>query len=372
MWVADMDFACPSCVTKALAEFVDTKVYGYHSTPDSYYQALIDWQIKHNGLELKQEWLRYSPGIVTALYTSISAFTDSGDKCLILTPCYYPFFNAVEDTGREVVACALLQDEGGRYEIDFYLFEQFIKEQDVKMFLFCTPHNPVGRVWSEEEISKLVRICKEHSVTIVSDEIHSDIIMPRNKHMPTLKTSGGYENTVMLIAASKTFNLAGCNNAYIALPSDSMRKRFDDYVKKSNILRSSSFGYIAVEAAFRGGEEWLKSVIQTIHSNCLLLKELVAKELPMARLMPLEGTYLCWLDLKEYIPAKDIEAVVIKQCKLGVDFGSWFFGSARDIPDTHIRLNIATSSDNIRLAVKKLTDGIAAYHNTQRAMDPYQ
>lgn len=360
LWVADMDFECPECIQESLHKYVNEGIYGYYLTPKEYYESFINWQKRRNQFEINSEWIRYSTGIVTALYWFVNILSNPKDSVLILTPCYYPFMDAVIDTGRTLVKSELVKDENDYYTIDFDDFESKIVENDVKVFLLCSPHNPVGRCWKKEELRKLVDICKKYNVYIVSDEIHSDLIMPGNKHIVTYNIASDYEDHIVTaMSGSKTFNLAGTSNSYIIIKDLEIRKKFDQFIKNIRVIRGASFGYVAQEAGFRGGEAWLEEVIDQIHENYEYLKEQLSFRLPKAKITPLEATYLTWVDLGEYVCGEEIIDKVVNECKLGVDFGAWFLSKERNIPDTHIRINIATSKENIEEAIKRLVENLA-------------
>lgn len=354
MWVADMDYTCPIQVQEALRKYVDDDVYGYYKVPDGYYEAFINWQKRRNDYEIKKEWIRYTPGVVAGIYWSVNVLTSPGDSCMILLPVYYPFINAILDNGRKVAGCRMKQDEKGSYYVDFNTFEECIVKNDVKAFILCSPHNPVGRVWREDELRKMFEICEKYHIYIISDEVHSDLIMPGYRHITARKKVSDPSRLVVLMGGSKTFNLAGCNCSYMIVQDEKLGKRFDQFALSCRCIRGSSFGYVALEAAFRYGEEWLEQVQASIMHNFGVLKEQLKEKLPKAKLTQLEGTYLCWIDIGEYIAPEDMEKTVTGRCKLGVDFGPWFFSRERDEPDTHIRLNIATSEKNVIEAVNRL------------------
>lgn len=363
MWVADMDYRCPDSVQEALEKVVKQNLYGYSMPGPSYYKALTEWEEKRHGLKLDRSWIRYSPGVVAGIYRAIGAFTQPGDACLILSPCYYPFMNAAEDTGRRLV-CSMLHEENGIYTPDFEDFEATIIRENVKIFILCSPHNPVGRVWTKEELSRLLEICERHGVYVVSDEIHHDLELT-GKHTPTLAAAPCSQFTVMLFAASKTFNLAGMSHAAIVIPDPELRKRYDAYCKAFISINSNMLGYVAVEAAYRGGEEWLDGCLETLRRNAKYTEERLQTELPGVRVSPLEGTYLQWVDLSAYVKPEDLKKVVLDECGLAVDWGNQFFptesrseGDRKAYEagktDAHIRLNLAMSEANVALAVDRL------------------
>ncbi|MCY1714729.1 pyridoxal phosphate-dependent aminotransferase [Caproiciproducens galactitolivorans] len=354
LWVADMDFKAPECVREAIARLNGHGVYGYHMVPDGYYRAFIDWEKRRHGYEVKKEWIRFTAGVVSGLYWFINAMTQKDDACLILTPCYYPFMDAVRDTGRKLVCCDLVNTDG-YYTIDFEKFEEAIRANAVKMFLLCSPHNPVGRVWTKEELRNLLEICKKYGVFVLSDEIHQDITFGGHKNIPAAAV-GDYDNMLaILTSASKTFNLAGMKNSFAVIPDEAVRSRFDRFVKANRIARGSVFGYAAAEAAYRGGEPWLEKVLEVIAGNDAYLRDELASKLPGVTVTPLEGTYLVWIDLGAYVRPAELREIVQEQCGLAVDYGEWFFENRTD---THIRINLATSGKNIETAVQRLVEAL--------------
>lgn len=243
------------------------------------------------------------------------------------------------------------------YELDYEDFERKIKEQNVKLFIFCTPHNPVGRVWKKEEIVKVLDICKKYGVYVIADEIHQDIIMDGYQKVTAAATGNYDEIMVTLTAATKTFNLAGCQNSIVVIPNESLRKRYDDYLTRLRITGGNAFGYIAVQSAYEGGRKWIDEVLNIIEENYHLMKSILEEKLPKVWIPKLEGTYLMWIDLGAYVSADEIESVIQKDCGLAVDYGSWFGGEAYG---TFIRVNLATREENIRLAAEKIVEALEA------------
>lgn len=356
LWVADMDFEAPSCVKEALRKYVDFGVFGYYRVPDSYYEAFINWEKTYHDYEVKKEWIRFAPGVVPAFNWLIHILTEEGDGVLITPPVYYPFKDAIVNNNRMVIESPLVRMED-HYELDYEDFEQKIKEQNVKLFIFCTPHNPVGRVWKRDEIVKVLDICKKYGVYVIADEIHQDIIM-KGYQKVTAATTGDYDEImVTLTAATKTFNLAGCQNSIVVIPDETLRKRYDDYLTKLRITGGNAFGYIAVQSAYEGGRAWLDEVLNIIEENYQLMKSILEEKLPKVWIPKLEGTYLMWINLGAYVSADEIESFIQKACGLAVDYGSWFGGEAYG---TFIRVNLATEKDNIRLAAEKIAEVLEA------------
>lgn len=356
LWVADMDFEAPSCVKQALKEYVDFGVFGYYQIPNRYYEAFINWEKTYHDYDVKKEWIRFAPGVVPAFNWLIHILTNERDGVLITPPVYYPFKDAVVNNNRTLVESPLMRLED-HYELDYEDFERKIKEQNVKLFIFCTPHNPVGRVWKKEEIVKVLDICKKYGVYVIADEIHQDIIMDGYQKVTAAATGNYDEIMVTLTAATKTFNLAGCQNSIVVIPNESLRKRYDDYLTRLRITGGNAFGYIAVQSAYEVGRKWLDEVLNIIEENYHLMKSILEEKLPKVWIPKLEGTYLMWIDLGAYVSADEIESVIQKDCGLAVDYGSWFGGEAYG---TFIRVNLATREENIRLAAEKIVEALEA------------
>lgn len=356
LWVADMDFEAPSCVKQALKEYVDFGVFGYYQIPNRYYEAFINWEKTYHDYDVKKEWIRFASGVVPAFNWLIHILTNERDGVLITPPVYYPFKDAVVNNNRTLVESPLMRLED-HYELDYEDFERKIKEQNVKLFIFCTPHNPVGRVWKRDEIVKALDICKKYGVYVIADEIHQDIIMDGYQKVTAAATGNYDEIMVTLTAATKTFNLAGCQNSIVVIPNESLRKRYDDYLTRLRITGGNAFGYIAVQSAYEGGRKWLDEVLNIIEENYHLMKSILEEKLPKVWIPKLEGTYLMWIDLGAYVSADEIESVIQKDCGLAVDYGSWFGGEAYG---TFIRVNLATREENIRLAAEKIVEALEA------------
>ena len=350
MWVADMDFRVPECVVNALKKYVEFGVYGYYKIPDEYYEAFINWEKERHGYEVKKEWIRFSPGVVAGFHWLVQILTDEKDAVIVNTPVYYPFLDAVKNNHRTLI-CSDLKNENGIYTIDFDDFEKKITEHNVKLFILCSPHNPAGRVWKEEELKRLLEICKKHHVYVVSDEIHQDLVFGENKHIPSLSVGDYDEMMISITAASKTFNIAGAQNSMVIIPDKKLRRKWDAYTKENRVFAGNAFGYIAAQAAYERGKEWLDLVLKQIDENYHYLKKELAENLPKAVVTPLEGTYLCWIDLKAYVSAGEIKDLIQKKCRLAVDFGDWFGGERFG---TFIRMNLATSMENVRIGVEAL------------------
>lgn len=355
MWIADMEFKAPKATRQAMIERIEHGVFGYTCIPDSYYEAYFEWQKKRYGVVLKKEWVRFSQGVVQAFYAMIDMFTEKGDSVLFLTPVYYPFFNAVKDQKRHLVTLEL-DSEKGNYTLDFEEFERKIVEEKVKMFIQCSPHNPVGKVWTKKELTEIARICKKHDVFIVSDEIHQDILKKDVQFTSALNLDSSYfDKLIVLNAPSKTFNLACLLHAHILIPNEQLRDQFDAYANIHLKSEPSLMGVIATEASYRGGAEWLEGLLEVIDANFHYLEKTLALKAPQIVLSNRQGTYLAWLDLSAYVEPKQLKEFIQDKCGLAVDFGSWFSPNTKGF----IRLNLATKPEYVQQAVNSIVENLS-------------
>lgn len=353
MWVADMDFKAPECVQKAIDDYIKTGVFGYYKPRESYVEAFIDWEREYHGYEVKKEWVRFSPGVVPAINWFLHFMTNEGDAVIVQTPIYYPFMDGVKHNKRKLITCDLV-NTNGVYTIDFDAFEKQIAENDVKVFIMSSPHNPSGRVWTKEELKTMLDICRKHNVFVISDEIHQDIVFSGTQ-IPAA-TVGDYDDMlVTLTAASKTFNLAALQNSFIVIPNAELRAKYDEFKEGIRLRQGNPFGYVAAEAAYRHGREWFENVKSIIYGNYLYIKDTFAARLPKAVVTPLEATYLMWIDLGAYVSAENMHDFIQNKCELAFDYGDWFGGERFG---THVRINLATSREMVEKAVQKIIANI--------------
>ena len=351
MWVADMEIKAPKEVIEALKERCEHGVFGYSYVSDEYYNSVIKWLKEKHNYEIKKEWLRFTNGVVTAIYCFVNIFTKVDDAILILTPVYYPFHNAVKDNNRKLITCDL-KNTDGYFTIDYDEVEKKIVENKVKLFIQCSPHNPAGRVWKEEELAKILEICKKHNVLVISDEIHQDITMKGYKHIPSaIVANGKYaDNLITVSAASKTFNLAGLIHSNIIISNDELRKKYDKEIKKINQTEINILGMLATQVAYEKGSEWLENVKEIIEDNFNYLKTELNKHIPEITITNLEGTYLVFLDLRKIIPIDKVKEFIQDKCNLAIDFGEWFGASFKGF----IRINLATDPEIVKKAVESI------------------
>jgi len=327
LWVADMDFKTSSYIEDALVERAREAIFGYSDVQSEYHEIVNSWMIKHHNWNTKEEWLIKTPGVVFALAMAVKAYTNVGDKILVQYPRYYPFSETIEDNGRRVVSSDLYLGEDNRYHIDFEDFESKIRDNNIKLFFLCNPHNPVGRVWTREELTRIGDICVKYGVTVVSDEIHSDFIF-KGEHTVFANIKKEFEDiTITCTSPSKTFNLASMLISNIFIANENLRYRFKREVDAAGISQLSVLGLVATEAAYSQGEEWYQAVKKYIGENIEYTRKFVQENLPGVSMIDTEGTYLLWLDFRgTEISAHDLNDRIINEAKLWLDDGR-IFGS---------------------------------------------
>jgi cystathionine beta-lyase len=358
LWVADMDFRAPRAVLEALNRAVDHGIFGYSDVKEGYFKAVSNWFEKHYGWKTEPEWLVKTPGVVFALAAAVRAFTEPGDAVLIQPPVYYPFFSVIWENGREVAENPLVY-EGGKYYMDLVDFEKKIVECHVKLFFLCSPHNPVGRVWTKEELQAMGDICRRHGVLVVSDEIHCDFAFPEHPHtmfplaVPTLE-----DNCIVCTAPSKSFNLAGLQVSNIWVKNPEIRARFSREIEGSGYGSLNCLGPVACQAAYESGEEWLEECKKYMRGNLDYLRDFLTQQIPQIKLVEPEGTYFAWLDCTELglQGYKDLENLVVEKAKLWLDSGHIFGGGAEQFE----RVVLACPKVTLSQALGRLSRAVQA------------
>jgi cystathionine beta-lyase len=323
MWVADMDFKTPDFITNAIIQRASHPVYGYSYRTEGYYTSIINWMQSHHGWTIERDWISFSPGVVPVLFMATLAFTEPGDKVLIQTPVYPPFFDAVQKNNRQLVFNPLIL-KNNRYEIDFEDLDQKLPE--VKMMIISNPHNPVGRVWTKDELLEIGRLCLKHKVLLISDEIHCDLVFNAYKHIPTAGLSPEIsDNTITCIASSKTFNTAGLSTSNVVASNKELREKLDKVIQSVHIDSGNLFGAVASEAAYAHGEEWHKRLIEYLENNVDLVRSFLSEKLPAIKLIEPEATYLLWLDFRELgMSQPELIKFLIHEARLGLNDGTAF------------------------------------------------
>ena len=356
MWVADMDLREPEFIRDEFEKIINHGIYGYQIKLPKYYEAIINWYKSRHNYIFDKQGIFFTPGVVPAISYIIQAFTKPGDKIIIQTPVYYPFMWVIKNNNRELVNNQLLEEKGN-YSINFEELEQQAKES--KMLILCSPHNPVGRVWSKEELEKIVEICIKNNVIIVSDEIHNDIVFEPHKHIPTASISDKSNKiTITCHAASKTFNLAGLSAAYIHMIDHEMQNIFKTYYANLFADEINVFGMVATYEAFTKGEPWLNEMKEYVKSNYLYIKNYLVENLPQITVSALEATYLVWFDFRNLkLTNEELKQLIIEKAHLGLNDGPTFGDGGSGFQ----RMNIACpksvvekAMNNIKIAVDSL------------------
>lgn len=351
LWVADMDFPTAPCIQKAVAEKAAHGIWGYSRPDNRYYDALKKWYKERHNFEVQNEWVVNTPGVCFALAAAIKAFTNEGESVLIQKPVYYPFFNIINSLQRKVVNSSLIL-KNNHYEIDFDDFERKIVQENVKMFILCSPHNPGGRVWTKQELQKISEICLAHNVLVVSDEIHSDITFGSNVHTVYGSLSEqALKNSIICTAPSKSFNLAGLQFSNIFIADEKLRKAFSEELDKTGYDEPSVFGIVAATAAYSEGADWFDSVKSYIWENILFAKNYIEENASQIKVLVPEGTYLLWLDFsKTGLSDSEINDRVLNKAKVWLDSGSMFGKEGEKFQ----RINCATPRIILEDALKRI------------------
>ena len=351
LWVADMDFrTAPHIIEKAVAD-ASLGIYGYTESKDDYFQAVANWYSTYFDWNVEKKWLVKTPGIVFAIGLAIKALTKEGDGVMIQQPVYYPFSEVIKDNDRKLVNNALVL-RNGHYEIDFEDFEQKIIQEQVKLFVLCSPHNPVGRVWTKEELQKIGEICLKYGVKVVSDEIHSDFVYGDRKHYVFTTVDPRFEEfSIVCTAPSKTFNLAGLQASNIFIPNVQIRKAFLKQMSAVGYSQLNMIGLHACKAAYETGREWLEELKVYLKGNLDFVREYLEQNLPQIKLIEPEGTYLIWLDCRALgLPEAKLEHLIVHEAKLWLDSGVIFGKDGEGFE----RINIACPRAILEEACKRL------------------
>lgn len=357
LWVADMDFRTAQPIIDACVEKAQEGIWGYTSRPDSYFEAVQEWEKKRNNWDTDTALMSWSLGVVPAMSSLIKIFSKTGDKIMIQTPVYSEFYDITEAWDRVVVENQLVEKDGN-WEIDFEDFEEKVKE--CKIFLLCNPHNPLGIVWKPEELRRMAEICIANDVLLVSDEIHSDLIFHGKTHTPTATLSKEIaERIITCVSVTKTFNLAGLQASTTIFPNMEMKKAFDKFWGNMDVHRNNAFSSVAMEAAYREGEEWLEQLLEYVSGNFDFIKEYCEKNIPKIKPNLPDATYLVWLDCRELgMDNEELRRFMIQDAKIGLNEGYTFGRSLCGF----MRLNAACPRSVLEKALKQLEDAVNALH----------
>ena len=350
LWVADMDFRTAPAITEALARRVAHGIFGYTRVPEAYYDAVTGWFARRHGWHFKKEWMIYTSGVVPAISAIIKALAHPGDKVLVQTPVYNCFFSSIRNNGCEA-ACSPLLLTGDTYQMDFDDLERKAADPAVKLMLLCNPHNPAGRVWTREELTRLGEICLRHGVTVVADEIHCELVFPEYTYTPFASISEEFQRrSVTCVSPSKAFNIAGLQIANIVAADDGMRERIDRAININEVCDVNPFGVEATIAAYNEGEEWLTQLIGYLKGNYEFMKDYCTKHLPDFPTARLEGTYLVWMDCSVlHIPSEELERQLVEQARLWLNAGAMY----RSPKEGFMRWNIACPRQRLAEALDR-------------------
>jgi cystathionine beta-lyase len=355
MWVADMDFKTPDFIISALRKRLDHEVLGYSFRSPEYYSSLINWVKKRHNWEIEKEWICFSPGVVPALNFCTLAFTEPGDSIIVQPPVYFPFFTAVESHGRRLIYNKL-KEENGKWTMDIdSLLSQI--DSSTRMIFISNPHNPVGRAWTSKELEELAEICVKNGIVMISDEIHSDLVMPGYRHIPMASLSGTIsESTVTLMAPSKTFNLAGLATSSVIISNPELKKKYNTIVDRLHIGNGNIFGNEASVAAYENGAEWLDSLIEYILGNIKLVDSFCREKIPEIIPVIPEATYMIWLDCRKLnFSGKELGRFFINEAGTGMNEGSVFGPGGEGF----MRMNVATAMEVVGKALGQIEKAVS-------------
>lgn len=355
--VADMEFVMPPKIISGLKTYLKTASFGYSASPPSYADAVIAWYKRRHQFEVDRSWIVNTGGVVSAFFTAVDVFSKPGEAVALMSPVYYPFFRAIEAKNRKLVDCPLV-NKGLHYEMDLERFEALVVEHKVKLLLFCSPHNPVGRVWTREELTALGEILIRHDVILVSDEIHCDIVMPGQTHTVFQTISEAIaDRCLTMMAATKSFNLAGIGVSSIVIKNPLLRTRFIDQLWKNAASPHDTLPYVATELAYNECEDWFDEMLAVVWDNFIYLRDFMAKHFPQIKVIPLEGTYLAWFDCRALgMDHLELEAFMVDNAQLFL-VGGYIFG---EVGKGFERINLAAPTSVIAAALERFRTALAA------------
>jgi cystathionine beta-lyase len=350
LWVADMDFRTPQFVVDAIRKRTEHEIFGYSYHSDGQYESIINWVQRRHQWPIRKEWIGFTPGVVPALNLAVLAFTRPGDSIIIQTPVYFPFYTAVTDHRRKLILNPLVLNKG-RYEMDLDHLKSVI-DQRTKMLILCSPHNPTGNVWTQEELEAIADTCLKNNILILSDEIHADIVYSRHKHIPIASLSVEVaRNTITLMSPSKTFNFAGLSTAYFIASNKKLREKMQKEADKLHIAMGNIFGNVALEAAYRNGDEWLSELITYLKMNVSYTRKFINSSLPGLKLIEPESTFLLWIDFRNTgYSDQAMQQLLIERAHLGLSNGILFGKEGEGFQ----RINIGCPLSMLQKALQQL------------------
>ena len=354
LWVADMDFATAPGVTASLQKRVEQGVYGYCQLSPAYYQAVVDWQARRHQWQIEPEWITYTAGVVSALYFAVEALTEADDELMLFSPVYGPFYASIEKQGRKLIDVPLAYDGGCGYGLDLAAMERSVTPR-TKALLLCSPHNPVGRVWTEEELEQIVDFCRRHELYIIDDEIHNDLTYVKGRFITLGRIAGAMERSIVCTAITKTFNLADLQVSNIIISDEKLRERFRAAVERHHVA-PHAFSEAALLGAYQGAEDWLDELLLYIKGNMDYFCQRVAESLPLLQVRPAEGTYLLWVNCRGLgFSDEGLRRFFVEDCGLAVNPGTDFGAQWGQF----VRFNMACPRAYVQEALDRLERAIA-------------
>lgn len=352
MWVADMDFKTPDFIIEALRKRLDHEILGYSIKSEAYFQSIVDWYQNRHHWSIKKEWIQFSPGVVPALGMIVETYTEIGDECIVQTPVYFPFFSSIEGNSRKLIFNPL-QLRNGRYKMDFEDLKQKITDK-TKMLFLCNPHNPGGSVWKKEELQELAQICLKNNILVLADEIHCDLVYEPNKYIPFASLSEDVANiTITTNAPSKTFNMAGLSTSSVIIANKELRVKFQRRLDVTHLYIGNLFGNVALEAAYKYGENWLNQLLTYLKDNIDFAINFIEKNIPQIKPIAPEATYLLWLDCRQLAPdSKSLKQLMIDKAGVGLNDGATFGKDGAGF----MRMNVACPRSILERALVQMAE----------------
>ncbi|MGV3465109.1 MAG: MalY/PatB family protein [Heyndrickxia sp.] len=351
MCIADMDFQVAPEIMEAMEKKAKHGIYGYTTFCENYYASIINWWKKRFQLQIERDWICFSPGIIPGMNLLLQVLTKPGDKVIVQEPVYYPFYTSIENQQCEIVTNSLTF-MNGHYEIDFADLEEKASDSLVKVMILCSPHNPVGRVWSEEELRKIAKICLKYDVWIISDEMHGDLVYNGNRHLPLFSVNPEIkEHSILCAAPSKTFNIAGLQTSIIMIPNVKLREKYQQKLFQSGMMRPNVFGVEATVAAYTSCEYWLEDLLRYLEGNLRFVEDYFKTNIPEISLIHPEATHLIWMDCSKLgLKGEELFQYFLKEAKVKFDEGYKFGKSG----ESFLRMNIACPRDRLSIAVERI------------------
>ncbi len=355
MWIADMDFRSPQEVTEAVVARAKLGSYGYVRKDEAFYQTIVDWVKRRYHWEIQKEWIVFSPGVIPGFNIAIQSLTRQGDGIIVQTPVYYPFMEAAERNGRLLVENPLIE-ENGQWRMDLEGLEELARKPENRMLILCSPHNPVGRIWTKEELWRLAKICAENQVILLSDEIHGDIVMKGQEFQALNAVAGQWmENTITYYAPSKTFNLAGLQTAFAIIPDKAMRETYTRGLNANRIFNINWFGGAALKAAYTRCDGYVDALCQYVDENMDYMQAFLQERLPQLKMEKPQATYMVWVDFRGTgMSTEEIERFIVEKAHIGVDMGSWFGKGG----EGYLRFNLACPRVTLEKALRQLEEAL--------------